>query len=387
MAGLRGRGGVIQSGGTSPGPLREERHVGRHTALGALAPAHPRFPALRLHPARGRTAPPADARRGRRPGARGRDVGGAAHVVAGTAWRLLAGTAGFRRRRAERAGPAAAGRDGHARHALVPGDDAELRAAHAALQWRRAGAAGRDRARPATGLLARRAAGGRGPLRGGAAPRRRAGRRPGGGVPAERARDGDRDAGGGQSRGGVVVVLAGLRRTGRARPLRADRADGALRGRRLHLQRQAAQPAGARACAGRRAAGAAAAGAGALPRPGRNAGGPRGHGGMHVGRVPRRGRPPAIDFRRGAVCAPALHHVLVGHDRRAEVHRARPRRHAAAAHEGVDAAHGRAGGRPGVLLHDLRLDDVELAGQRAGGGGGGGAVRGQPAAPAGYTAR
>ena len=36
----------------------------------------------------------------------------------------------------------------------------------------------------------------------------------------------------------LVLVLAGLRRAGRARPLRPDRAEGAVRGRRLLLQRQ-----------------------------------------------------------------------------------------------------------------------------------------------------
>ncbi len=62
----------------------------------------------------------------------------------------------------------------------------------------------------------------------------------------------------------------------------------------------------------------------------------------------------------------ALHPVLVGHDGRAEVHRARRGRHAAAAPERTPAARGRASWRPPVLLHDLRLDDVELARQRAG---------------------
>ena len=48
-----------------------------------------------------------------------------------------------------------------------------------------------------------------------------------------------------------------------------------------------------------------------------------------------------------------------------EVHRPRRRRHAAAAPEGASAAHRREAGRPAVLLHDLRLDDVELARERA----------------------
>ena len=61
----------------------------------------------------------------------------------------------------------------------------------------------------------------------------------------------------------------------------------------------------------------------------------------------------------------ALHPVLLGHDRRAEVHRARRRRHADSAPEGAPAALRHPGRRPRVLLHHLRLDDVELAGVRA----------------------
>ena len=71
----------------------------------------------------------------------------------------------------------------------------------------------------------------------------RAGRgsgRPGRRVPAERARGGHRDARPPSPRRDLVVVLAGLRRPGRARPLRPDRAEGALRRRRLPLRRQGA---------------------------------------------------------------------------------------------------------------------------------------------------
>ena len=50
----------------------------------------------------------------------------------------------------------------------------------------------------------------------------------------------DRDAGRDEPGRRVVVVLAGLRRAGRARPLRADRAARAVHGRRLLVQRQAA---------------------------------------------------------------------------------------------------------------------------------------------------
>ena len=65
--------------------------------------------------------------------------------------------------------------------------------------------------------------------------------------------------------------------------------------------------------------------------------------------------------RAAAVRPSALHPVFVRHDRRAEVHRPRRRRHAAAAPEGAPAARRPQAGRPAVLLHDLRLDDVELA--------------------------
>ena len=50
-----------------------------------------------------------------------------------------------------------------------------------------------------------------------------------------------------------------------------------------------------------------------------------------------------------------------GHDRRAEVHRARRRRHADPAPEGASAPLRHSRRRSRVLLHDLRLDDVELA--------------------------
>ena len=69
-------------------------------------------------------------------------------------------------------------------------------------------------------------------------------------------------------------------------------------------------------------------------------------------------------FQRVPLRPPAVHHVLVGHHRRAQVHRPLPRRRAAAAPEGAPAAQRRARRRPPVLLHDLRLDDVELAGFR-----------------------
>ena len=63
-------------------------------------------------------------------------------------------------------------------------------------------------------------------------------RRPGGRHPAQHAREHRRRAGRRVDRRGVVVLLARLRRAGRARPLRPDRAQGADRLRRLLLRRQ-----------------------------------------------------------------------------------------------------------------------------------------------------
>ncbi len=76
-------------------------------------------------------------------------------------------------------------------------------------------------------------------------------------------------------------------------------------------------------------------------------------------------RPGRDRLRAAALRPPAVHHVFLGHHGRAQVHRARRRRHAAAAPEGAPPAYRRQGRRPRVLLHHLRLDDVELAGLRA----------------------
>ena len=74
--------------------------------------------------------------------------------------------------------------------------------------------------------------------------------------------------------------------------------------------------------------------------------------------LPRRAdriRPPALQ-------SSALHHVFLGHDRRAEMHRAWGGRHADPACEGASAPQRHQERRPAVLFHHLRLDDVELAG-------------------------
>ena len=81
-------------------------------------------------------------------------------------------------------------------------------------------------------------------LRGGLAPRagaarsRRRPRRPRRRLLAEHAGRRHRDARGDEHRRDLVFVLAGFRRAGRARSLRPDRAQGAVRRRRLLLRRQ-----------------------------------------------------------------------------------------------------------------------------------------------------
>ena len=77
-------------------------------------------------------------------------------------------------------------------------------------------------------------------------------------------------------------------------------------------------------------------------------------------------RAEARHLRAAAVFAPALHPVLVRHDRHSEMHRPFRRRHADPACQGTAAACRHRGWRPLFLFHHLRLDDVELAGVGAG---------------------
>ena len=103
-------------------------------------------------------------------------------------------------------------------------------------------------------------------------------------------------------------------------------------------------------------------------------------GALPLGRAARtRTAVPTARLRAPAVRPSALHHVLVGHDRPSEVHGARGGRNAAAASEGARAAHRPRSRRPALLLHHLRLDDVELAGLEPRGRGDGGALRRRPA--------
>src|SRR5258708_17376246 len=82
---------------------------------------------------------------------------------------------------------------------------------------------------------------------------------------------------------------------------------------------------------------------------------------MHRGAAGRR-----YSLRATALRPSAVHPVLLGNDRRAEVHRARAGRDAAQAPVRAAAALRRAGRRPALLLHHARLDDVELADVGAG---------------------
>ena len=101
------------------------------------------------------------------------------------------------------------------------------------------------------------------------------------------------------------------------------------------------------ACHGRRPLPAAEAEA-ARRRPGRRA------------LVPAPRRRGAARLRARPVRPSALRPVLVRHHRPPEADRPRPRRHPARAPQGARAAHGPRAGGPVLLVHDDRLDDVEL---------------------------
>ena len=73
-----------------------------------------------------------------------------------------------------------------------------------------------------------------------------------------------------------------------------------------------------------------------------------------------------LAFERVPVRPARLHPLLVGHHGRPQVHRPPRRRRPADAREGAPAPLRRAARRPRLLLHDVRLDDVELADVGAG---------------------
>ena len=141
------------------------------------------------------------------------------------------------------------------------------------------------------------------------------------------------------------------------RPLQADRAARADRDRGLPLRRQGLRP----------------------PRPRA-----RDRGGDPVARA-HRARPvrlgrAALGARRARVRAaalrpPAVGALLVGHHRAAQGDRAGPGRHPARAPEEGEPALGPVRARPLLLVHDDRLDDVELPRRRAARRGGDRALR------------
>ena len=84
----------------------------------------------------------------------------------------------------------------------------------------------------------------------------------------------------------------------------------------------------------------------------------------HLGRAAGGGRGRGASVRAGAVRPSALGPVLVWDHRPAEGDRAGPRRDPAGAPEEAPPPRRRAGGRPRLLVHDHRLDDVELPRRR-----------------------
>ena len=172
----------------------------------------------------------------------------------------------------------------------------------------------------------------------------------------------------GEPRRDLVVLLARLRRAGRARPLRPDRAEGALRRRRLLVRRQGASTVARQGRRDRRRscprvervvvvpylgdAGADRAGAAAAPsRWARLRRAVRRRGRIDFARLPF-DHPLYILYSSGTTGVPkCIVHgaggTLLQHLKEHQLH--------------CDVA----AGRPALLLHDLRLDDVELAGRRA----------------------
>ncbi len=86
-----------------------------------------------------------------------------------------------------------------------------------------------------------------------------------------------------------------------------------------------------------------------------------------MGGTGHRGRPARAGVRGGAVRAPALGGLLLGHDRAAEADHARTRRHRPRAPQGALVPSGPSAGRRLHLVHHDRLDDVELPGRGAAG--------------------
>ncbi len=157
----------------------------------------------------------------------------------------------------------------------------------------------------------------------------------------------------------LVELLARFRHQRRARPLRPDRAEGALRRRRLPLRGARVRRAGARGGDRRGAADAAQGRGGAAPQsaPGR-VGDPEGGAARGMAAQAHARRDPV---RADAVRASGLHPVQLRHHRHAQVHRARRGRRAAAEPEDAQAAVRHPPRRPLLLLLHDQLGGVEHA--------------------------
>ena len=160
--------------------------------------------------------------------------------------------------------------------------------------------------------------------------------RPRRGLHAEPPRDGCRHAGRGEHRRHLVVLLSRLRRSGRAGPLRSDRAARALLRGRLPVCRQGTGL--PRSCSRDHASHPkyrARRGGAVLAR----AVQPEWYSARRTLARPLEPRTFNLEprFPAPAFRAPALHHVLVRHHRTTEVHGARRRRHPAPTSKGARA--------------------------------------------------
>ena len=297
-----------------------------------------------------------------RTGRRFPDFRRAARLVGRGPRRLLGAAVGLLRRR-RRQGRARAGRRRpDAGRGLLPRRAAELRreppAQHRRRRRHRLPRRGQGRA-PA--LLGRARRAGLAPAAAVPARRRQAGR-PRRGDAAQHARDRRRHAGGRLARRDLVLLLARFRRARRARPLRPDRAGAVLRrdgycyaGKRIDVRGQAG---GDR----RRAADRPPHADRRLSRRGRRRGVPRFPAPRRSTRRSRPSRPRQSTFERLPFDHPL--YILFSSGTtgvpKCIVHSAggtllqHLKEHRL--HAGIDA------GRPPLLLHHLRLDDVELAG-------------------------
>ncbi len=261
---------------------------------------------------------------------------------------------------------ARAGEDFDARRRMVSGRAPELRGACASQRTRGCGRAALfERAPRRHGAFMDRSRVAGTKARDALAGARSSARRPGRRLSAEFAGGGHRDAGDGQRRRDLGELRPGLRSARRRRPIFAVVREIRVLRRWLLLRRQAVRsPAGAahdpRGAAVGRARDPIAAVGPAEPRE------------AHVaydllGRcaVWPRSRARRLRVRAGAVRASAVDPVLLRYDRLAEADHPQPRRHHHRTVQGAAVPHGRARRRTHVLLHDDRLDDVELPRQRA----------------------